>query len=157
MMTGVLYLLLDGACPLRKLEDAVSRVGEDINRKPFPEQGSAEVRRLSQRFNTMVRRLVECDRERTTMLAGIAHDLRALLTRLQFRLSMPELNTEERTRCQSVLNALERITGQFLLYAGGGEWEECVACPLDQWLAETAAGQPKDQIQLELISIRLRM
>ena len=157
VMTGVLYLLLDVARPLRKLEDAVSRVGEDINREPVPEQGSAEVRRLSRRFNAMVRRLAEGEGERATMLAGIAHDLRAPLTRLQFRLSMPELNAEERTRCQSDLDALERITGQFLLYAGGGEREECVACPLDQWLAETVAGQPKDQLQLELSSIRLRI
>ena len=155
VMTGVLYLLLDVARPLRKLEDAVSRVGEDINRDPVPEQGSVEVRRISRRFNAMVRRLAEGEKERATMLAGIAHDLRAPLTRLQFRLSMPELNPEERTRCQSDLEALERITGQFLLYAGGGEREACVDCPLDQWLAETVAGQPKEQLQLELSPIHL--
>ena len=155
VMTGVLYLLLDVARPLRKLEDAVSRVGEDINREPVPEQGSAEVRRISRRFNAMVHRLAEGEKERATMLAGIAHDLRAPLTRLQFRLSMPELNSEERTRCHSDLEALERITGQFLLYAGGGEREESVECPLDQWLAETVAGQPKDQLQLELSPISL--
>ena len=96
VMTGVLYLLLDVARPLRKLEDAVSRVGEDINREPVPEQGSAEVRRISRRFNAMVRRLAEGEKERATMLAGIAHDLRAPLTRLQFRLSMPELNSVPR-------------------------------------------------------------
>ena len=157
VMTGVLYLLLDVARPLRKLEDAVSRVGEDINRDPVPEEGSAEVRRISRRFNAMVTRLAEGERERATMLAGIAHDLRAPLTRLQFRLSMPELNAEERTRCQSDLEALERITGQFLLYAGGGEREECIACPLDQWLAETVAGHPKDQLELELSPIHLRI
>ena len=157
VMAGVLYLLVDVARPLRKLEDAVSRVGEDIDRDPVPEEGSAEVRRISRRFNAMVRRLAEGEKERATMLAGIAHDLRAPLTRLQFRLSMPELNAEERTRCQSDLEALERITGQFLLYAGGGEREECVACPLDQWLAETVAGHPKDQLELELSPIHLRI
>jgi two-component system osmolarity sensor histidine kinase EnvZ len=36
---------------------------------------------------------------------------------------MPELNVEEQARCQSDLEALERITVQFLLYAGGGERE----------------------------------
>ena len=157
VMAGVLYLLVDVARPLRKLEDAVSRVGEDISRDPVPEEGSAEVRRISRRFIAMVRRLAEGEKERATMLAGIAHDLRAPLTRLQFRLSMPELNAEERTRCQSDLEALERITGQFLLYAGGGEREECVACPLDQWLAETLAGHPKDQLELELSPIQLQI
>ena len=153
VMTGVLYLLLDVARPLQKLEDAVSRVGEANDRTPVPEQGAPEVRRLSRRFNAMVRRLAEGQRERATMLAGIAHDLRAPLTRLQFRLSMPELNADERSRCQSDLAALERITGQFLLYAGGGEREECVDCPLDQWLAETVAGLPREQLQLQLSSI----
>ena len=151
--TGVLYLLLDVARPLRKLEDAVSRVGEDNDRDPVPEQGAPEVRRISRRFNAMVHRLADGQRERATMLAGIAHDLRAPLTRLQFRLSMPELNADERIRCQSDLDALERITGQFLLYAGGAEREEGVVCPLDQWLAETVAGQPSDQLQLQLSSI----
>ena len=153
VITGVLYLLLDVARPLRKLEDAVSRVGEDNERNPVPEQGAPEVRRLSRRFNAMVRRLAEGQRERATMLAGIAHDLRAPLTRLQFRLSMPELNADERKSCQSDLDALERITGQFLMYAGGGEREACIDCPLDQWLAETVAGQPSDQLQLQLSSI----
>ena len=157
VITGVLYLLLDVARPLRKLEDAVSRVGEDNDRDPVPEQGAPEVRRISRRFNAMVRRLAEAQRERVTMLAGIAHDLRAPLTRLQFRLSMPELNADERTRCQSDLDALERITGQFLLYAGGGEREEYVVCPLDQWLAETVAGQPSNQLQLQLSSISARI
>ena len=113
VMTGVLYLLLDVARPLRKLEDAVSRA----SREPVPEP---EVRRISRRFNAMVRRLAEGEKERATMLAGIAHDLRAPLTRLQ-RLSMPELNTEERRRCQSDLEALERITGQ------GGERVCCLS------------------------------
>ncbi|AII48915.1 ATPase [Synechococcus sp. KORDI-52] len=157
VMTGVLYLLLDVARPLRKLEDAVSRVGEDINRDPVAEQGAPEVRRISRRFNAMVRRLADGERERATMLAGIAHDLRAPLTRLQFRLSMPELKSEERAHCQSDLDALERITGQFLMYAGGGDREACVDCPLDQWLAETVAGQPKEQLQLQLTSVHLRI
>ena len=157
VMTGVLYLLLDVARPLRKLEDAVSRVGEDINREPVAEQGAPEVRRISRRFNAMVRRLADGERERATMLAGIAHDLRAPLTRLQFRLSMPELKAEERAHCQSDLDALERITGQFLMYAGGGDREACVDCPLDQWLAETVAGQPKEQLQLQLTSVHLRI
>ena len=84
------------------------------------------------------------------MLAGIAHDLRAPITRLQFRLSMPSLDTTERARCNTDLEALERITGQFLLYAGGGEREAPVHCPLDQWLAEVVAGHPQDQLILDL-------
>ena len=84
------------------------------------------------------------------MLAGIAHDLRAPITRLRFRLSLPQNRPDERDAAQADLQALERITNQFLLFAGEGERERAVLCPLDQWLGETVAGQPTQLLQLEL-------
>ena len=113
-------------------------------------RGAPEVQRITSRFNAMVLRLAANRRERATMLAGIAHDLRAPITRLQFRLSMPTLNDGDKQRCSGDLDALERITGQFLLYAGGGESEALVSCPLDQWLAEVVAGYSPEQLQLQL-------
>ena len=103
----------------------------------------------------MVQRLAQNRRERATMLAGIAHDLRAPITRLQFRLSMPQLSADERERCAGDLQSLERITGQFLLFAGGGDSETSVEVPLDQLLAEVASSHPADQLQLQLVSIGL--
>ena len=103
----------------------------------------------------MVQRLAQNRRERATMLAGIAHDLRAPITRLQFRLSMPQLSADERERCAGDLQSLERITGQFLLFAGGGDSETSVEVPLDQLLAEVASSHPADQLQLQLASIGL--
>ena len=101
----------------------------------------------------MVERLAANRRERATMLAGIAHDLRAPITRLRFRLSMAALSQDERDRCTGDLESLERITGQFLLYAGGGEREAMVTCPLDHWLAEVAAGYSAKDLKLDLVSI----
>ena len=91
---------------LRKLDAVVG--SEKTSTEPAPKQGSAEVRRISRRFNAMVRRLAE--KERATMLAGIAHDLRhhAAVSFVDAGAQM----SEERTRCQSDLEALERITGQ---------------------------------------------
>lgn len=72
--------------PLRQLADAadkldISRVGE-----PLPEQGSNEVRVATRAFNRMQKRIYEDVRERTGMLAAIAHDLQTPLTRLRLRL-----------------------------------------------------------------------
>lgn len=153
IFTGVLYLLLEVERPLRGLERALSRVGEGSDPATVPVSGAPEVQRITHRFNAMVQRLATNRRERATMLAGIAHDLRAPITRLRFRLSLPRLGADERQRCTSDLEALERITGQFLLYAGGGERERMVACPLDQWLAEVAAGHPQEQLRLDLLPI----
>ena len=157
IVTGGAYLLIEVERPLRGLERALSRVGESSDPPTVPAHGAPEVQRLTRRFNAMVRRLGANRRERETMLAGIAHDLRAPITRMRFRLSMPQLEQVDKERCNSDLEALERITGQFLLYAGGGESEALVECPLDQWLAEVSASHPPDQLQLDLEPIHARV
>ena len=153
VVTGVLYLLIEVERPLRRLETALSSVGEGSEPESVQHRGAPEVRRITKHFNAMVARLAANRRERATMLAGIAHDLRAPITRLRFRLSMVALSQDERERCTGDLESLERITGQFLLYAGGGEREAMVRCPLDHWLAEVAAGYSAADLQLELVSI----
>ena len=149
ILTGVVYLLKEVEQPLRGLEKALARVSEGNEPSALPAKGAPEVQRITRRFNSMVQRLAANRRERATMLAGIAHDLRAPITRLQFRLALPSLDDNERDRSRHDLESLERITGQFLLYAGGGERETPVLCPLDLWLAEVVASYPSEQLQLE--------
>lgn len=141
--------------PLRSLEKALARVGEGGGPDAVPARGAPEVQRLTERFNAMVQRLARSRQERATMLAGIAHDLRAPITRLQFRLSMPQLTAEDRERCAGDLQSLERITGQFLLFAGGGDSEASVEVPLEQLLAEVASSHPADQLHLDLAPLSL--
>jgi two-component system osmolarity sensor histidine kinase EnvZ len=56
----------------------------------------------------------------------------------------------EQQQSEAELDALERITSQFLLFAGGGDAEAPVELPLDQWLAELTGPIAADQIQLDL-------
>ena len=150
VITGALFLLLEVEQPLRRLEKVLSRVGEGEDPEAVPARGAPEVKRLTHRFNAMVQRLAATRQERATMLAGIAHDLRAPITRLQFRLSLPSLSVAERDRCANDLEALERITEQFLLFAGGGDGEEAIELPLDQLLAEVSSSHSSDQLHLDL-------
>jgi two-component system osmolarity sensor histidine kinase EnvZ len=107
------------------------------------------VRSLTGRFNAMVDRLAANERDRATMLAGIAHDLKSPLTRLRLRLGLGAAGPDQR-QAEADLDALERITSQFLLFAGGGDGEAPVRLPLDQWLAELTGPIAADQIQLDL-------
>ncbi|MGC6483790.1 MAG: ATP-binding protein [Synechococcus sp.] len=147
---GALFLLLEVERPLRGLEKALLRVGDGDEPDAVAARGAPEVRRITHHFNAMLERLAANRRDRATMLAGIAHDLRAPITRLQFRLSMPSLSVAERERCAGDLQALERITGQFLLFAGGGDGEEPVVVPLDQLLAELSTSHSPEQLRLDL-------
>ena len=148
---SLLYLWCEVQRPLQQLEQALAQVGlQAAAQAPLPRRGAAAVRRLTGHFNAMVRRLSESERDRATMLAGIAHDLKSPLTRLRLRLGLAQPQAEDRQRAAADLDALERITAQFLLFAGGGDAEPPVEVPLEQWLAElTAALDPAD-LQLDL-------
>ena len=76
------------------------------------------------------------------MLAGIAHDLRSPLTRLQLRLGLADQDSmalKERSLAEADIAALERITGQFLVFAGVDDAEPAIEVPLNGLLAEAAA------------------
>ena len=157
IITGVVYLLKEVEQPLRGLERGLARVGEGNDPPALQAQGAPEVQRITRRFNEMVLRLAANRQERATMLAGIAHDLRAPITRLQFRLALPSLDATERQRCRHDLESLERITSQFLMYAGGGEREAPVVCPLELWLAEVVASYPSEQLHLQPTPVQARI
>jgi two-component system osmolarity sensor histidine kinase EnvZ len=136
--------------PLRQQQQALARVGRDQWPDPQRERGTAVVRQLIGRFNSMVQRLQAGERERAVMLAGIAHDLKSPLTRLRFRLSLAGLPAADLQQAEADITAMERITGQFLQFAGGVDQEAAVAVPLDQLLAEQTAGIAAADLALAL-------
>ena len=159
---GLLYLALEVQRPLRRLELALAEVRFDQpGTLPLPAGGSAAVRSLTARFNAMVQRLERSGRERATMLAGMAHDLRSPLTRLRLRLdlaaSAQALTQADHHRNASDLNALERITHQFLLFAGAEQSEPAVVVPLHDLLAEVAALVGEVPLELDLQPLERRV
>ena len=130
LTTGLLFLAVEVQRPLRQLEQALGAVGLEVRPAALPARGAAAVRQLTQHFNAMLARLERASMDRSTMLAGIAHDLRAPLTRLRLR--------QDWAGAAADLGALERITRQFLLFAGA-EQESPLLVPLDQLVAEAAA------------------
>ncbi|MEB3200521.1 MAG: ATP-binding protein [Synechococcaceae cyanobacterium] len=155
---GLAFLLLEVQRPLRRLEMALARV--DLEQRPgaVPRAGTASVRRLTQRFNAMLERLEQSSRERSTMLAGIAHDLRSPLTRLRLRLAAAlEQEPQLRRQAEADLDALERITRQFLLFAGAESPEPPLELPLDALLAEVSAGIDAELLTLALEPLQRRV
>ena len=146
----LLFFLLEVQRPLLLLQQVLGGVGRRGWPEVQQEQGTLVVRQLTARFNGMVQRLQAVDQERAVMLAGIAHDLKSPLTRLRFRISLLELSQADLQQVVADLDSLERITGQFLLFAGGGDQEAALAVPLEQLLAEQAAGLAASELELDL-------
>jgi two-component system osmolarity sensor histidine kinase EnvZ len=153
----LLFLSLEVQRPLRLLDAALAEVGLDQHPSPVPARGTRAVRHLTHHFNSMVARLREASQERATLLAGVAHDLRAPLTRLRLRLAAPATwSAEERSRAEGDLTALERITEQFVLFVGADGGEEVVEVPLDSLVAEAANTVEQVELSLEPMQRRVR-
>jgi two-component system osmolarity sensor histidine kinase EnvZ len=157
----LLYLTLEIQRPLTRLQDALADVGLEALPAALPARGSPAVRQLMTRFNAMLRRLEEAGRERTTMLAGIAHDLRSPLTRLRLRLTLAAegpMAPADVERAQADIRSIERITRQFMIFAGAEAQETPVLVPLDALVAEAAAvtGDVPLELDLEPLVRRVR-
>ena len=160
LIAGLLFLTLEVHRPLRLLETALADVGLEQRPAAVTARGTWAVRQLTARFNAMLERLELASRERDTMLAGIAHDLRAPLTRLRLRLGLSahsSLSAADRAQAESDINALERITRQFVLFAGADQTEAAVEVPLDALLAEASASVDAAALELALQPLMRRV
>ena len=83
-----LFLVRRLTVPLARAARAASQVGAGELPEPLPETGPAELAELARRFNTMASEVRALLDNRTTLLAGISHDLRTPMTRLQLNLEM---------------------------------------------------------------------
>lgn len=103
--------------PLARLTAATRAVANGEHPAPLPESGPAEIRQANHSFNQMVDDLHRVESDRAVVLAGISHDLRTPLARMQLEVEMAGLPDDARKGMQSDLEQMDAIIGQFLDYA----------------------------------------
>lgn len=103
--------------PLARLTAATRALANGQRPAPLPERGPAEIRETNHSFNQMVDDLDRVESDRALVLAGISHDLRTPLARMQLELEMAGLPEDARTGMRSDLEQMDAIIGQFLDYA----------------------------------------
>ncbi|WP_341314122.1 ATP-binding protein [Paraburkholderia sp. IMGN_8] len=103
--------------PLSRVAEAALEFGSGGRPEPVTVQGPRELRELIGSFNDMMRRLNEAGDDQAVMLAGVAHDLKAPLTRLKLRASVLVAESERAGLIRDV-DSLTNIVQQFLEFAG---------------------------------------
>ncbi|MBI3285944.1 MAG: HAMP domain-containing protein [Burkholderiales bacterium] len=120
-----LFLTLLGAAvisklindPLSRISTAALQLAKGLPPPPLPEKGPGEIRETNISFNRMVEDLTRIDSDRAVILAGISHDLRTPLARMQLEVEMATLSDDARNGMRSDLQQMDAIIGQFLDYA----------------------------------------
>jgi two-component system, OmpR family, osmolarity sensor histidine kinase EnvZ len=95
------------------------RGGENF--EPLPEQGPRELVSLARNFNTMAREISALLSNRTTLLAGISHDLRTPLTRMRLALELLPENVDPKLikRFERNLELMDGLIGDALRFVRG--------------------------------------
>ena len=91
LITVAILFLRNQIKPILALADAAEEFGKG-REVEFRPRGAREVRRAAYAFLEMKRRIERAMEQRTTMLNGVSHDLRTILTR--FKLSLALLGDE---------------------------------------------------------------
>ncbi|WP_025916917.1 ATP-binding protein [Herminiimonas sp. CN] len=103
--------------PLARLTAAARDIAKGKQPAPLPEQGPTEIREANRSFNQMVDDLNQIESDRAIILAGISHDLRTPITRMQLEIEMAPLSAEARQGMSADIAQMDAIIGQFLDYA----------------------------------------
>lgn len=135
--------------PLATMAEATHRMGQGDFSSSIPETGPREIAELAGRLNEMETQIGQLLENRTTLLAGISHDLRTPLARMRLELEMlqGEQNREFIEGLGNDITEMETLISQTLLLArglGGEDEAEVDVNVLLQEIAEDfqAAGKP---------------
>jgi two-component system osmolarity sensor histidine kinase EnvZ len=124
--------------PLARLTAAARSIAQGRRPAPLPEKGSQEIIQANRSFNQMVDDLQQLEKDRAIILAGISHDLRTPLARMQLEVEMANLSQEAREGIQSDIAQMDAIIGQFLDFARPTETATFVPVDLSGLLEDCA-------------------
>lgn len=131
--------------PLRRLSEAVKSFGREEGDTPLKPAGSFEVRRLTYAFNAMRERIKRQMEQRFEMLAGISHDLRTPLTRMELQLAMMG-DKKEIKALQEDVRDMSRLVGDFLAFAKGEKGEALQETSLHDLMQKVLGAFPSSKI-----------
>jgi len=124
--------------PILRLADAAESFGKGRDVPGFKPRGAREVRRAAQAFIEMKRRVERTIEQRTTMLAGVSHDLRTILTRFKLELAMlgsgPEIEAMKKD-----VDEMARMLEAYLAFARGDLGEQPAPTDMAAFLDELKA------------------
>ena len=108
--------------PIVRLADAAEAFGKGREAPNFRPRGAREVRQAAAAFLEMKARIERAIEQRTTMLAGVSHDLRTVLTRFKLELALLD-PTPETEAIKKDVDEMAGMLEAYLAFARGDSAE----------------------------------
>ncbi len=118
LLVIALIFLRNQIKPIEQLANAAEGLGKGRPILDFRPRGALEVRRAAQAFIEMRRRIERQIEQRTTMLAGVGHDLRTILTRFRLQLALFD-ESDEVKALKSDVDEMNHMLQDYLAFARG--------------------------------------
>ena len=137
--TSVILLVVSGVFlrnqirPIQRLAKAAEEFGKGRDMPDFRPSGATEVRSAATSFIEMRDRIQRQIEQRTTMLAGVSHDLRTPLTRLKLHMAMLPQN-DDAEELNADISEMEDMLDDYLAFARGYQGETAAEAALAPFL-----------------------
>ncbi len=134
--------------PILRLARAAEEFGKGREME-FSPRGAREVRQAGAAFLEMKRRVERAIEQRTTMLNGVSHDLRTIITR--FKLSLALMGeSAEAAEMRKDVDEMERMVEAYLAFARGDGGEAAASADMAALLEELRADTQRRGIETSL-------
>lgn len=147
-LVSVLFIR-NQAKPISHLAAAADAFGKGQDIGDYKPSGASEVRLAGQSFLKMRQRLRRYIDQRTAFLAGVSHDLRTPLTRLNLHLAMQE-DTEETRAAKRDLKDMQTMLDGYLDFARGDVGEDSEPIMMGEFLGRIVAGTALTKPELKI-------
>ena len=135
LLAVAIYFLRAQLRPILALSEAAESFGKGRAAPDFRPRGAREIRLAAESFIDMRDRIERAMEQRTTMLAGVSHDLRTILTRFRLQLALLEDSPEVEDLNRDV-EEMSRMLEGYLAFMRGDAGEPASPTDIPQMLQD---------------------